>query len=309
MTRNELLSAYKQLEQQQDHPDSAQLTQALEKAKAEKEAWIEKALAKEEQVAALEQQLESQEATALRVRSSLEQRLHQLEKEISPREPEPGSFPTSGKSTFRLELYHPDQGPLHGRIEHLLSRNKQTFQGLDANQWLTFVQQHLPAVASPAAPALTATEPPMEPQPQRPAEQAPASAPSGRAEVRTAPLSLRISGFYLAHADRHHIPNQLDRRQPIWAQLNLEGLPSSYVGQARIAQVMIYAKPLQQKGSITLLDTTQGCPLQPQLRWELSNQDLTPGPYRVGTNVRVEVSPDEPGAPPPACSAACLQCP
>ncbi len=52
--------------------------------------------------------------------------------------------PQTGKHAFRLELYREENEPLRGRIEHLLTQQKQVFQGLDWNGIMRFVGSYLP---------------------------------------------------------------------------------------------------------------------------------------------------------------------
>ena len=52
------------------------------------------------------------------------------------------SIPTS-KASFRIDIY-PYQGHYQGKIEHLLSKAKKPFKGLDENAIKDFISQHLP---------------------------------------------------------------------------------------------------------------------------------------------------------------------
>jgi hypothetical protein len=66
-----------------------------------------------------------------------------------------------GRAAFRIELY-PRQGHYQGKIEHLLTRDKKGFSGLDSEIIMGFISKHLPPkeeqVEEPQPDALPAQE-------------------------------------------------------------------------------------------------------------------------------------------------------
>jgi myosin heavy subunit len=101
------------------------------------------------QVEKIKQGLEASE----RERSGLMEKIGQLEKEIDSlkghsdvgephKEDITEPIPTS-KSSFRVDIY-PYQGHYQGKIEHLLSKDKKAFKGLDQNAIKEFIARHLP---------------------------------------------------------------------------------------------------------------------------------------------------------------------
>jgi len=87
-------------------------------------------------------------------KSGLIEKVDRLQKEIDDlnREVEEGesregvmveSIPMS-KSSFRIDIY-PYQGDFQGKIEHLITKDKKPFKGLDENAIKEFISRHLPS--------------------------------------------------------------------------------------------------------------------------------------------------------------------
>lgn len=303
MNRNELLSAYKQLEKEfHSQPDSEsqdnalELTQALEKVKADKESWIEKALAKDDRIAELEEQTRAQEAENTRVRSALERRIKQFERNRNEEADLQPSQPNANKSTFRLEWYHPDGQPLQGRIEHLLSRQKQTFQGLNADAIMEFVKVHLPESSHEVAPEQEADANGLPAKPVQKEldslEIQPEAVQLGPSTSRGSAASVHIGHFSLVHQDQSVAPNQLNHQQDICVQIELAGL-ENHQPSGQLKQILVYAKPLEGKDTLTLVDIEERLAFQPKLSLPIAKGSLAPGPYRVGVSIQADLKAGE----------------
>jgi hypothetical protein len=89
-----------------------------------------------------------------RERSGLMEKIGQLEKEIDSLKSQPDAGEPHeeditepiaiSKSSFRIDIY-PYQGHYQGKIEHLLSKDKKAFKGLDQNAIKEFISRHLPS--------------------------------------------------------------------------------------------------------------------------------------------------------------------
>jgi TolA-binding protein len=103
-----------------------------------------------EQVEKIKKALEASE----KERSGLMEKIGQLEKEIDSLKSQPGvgepyekdiTEPiATSKSSFRIDIY-PYQGHYQGKIEHLLSKDKKAFKGLNENAIKEFISKHLPS--------------------------------------------------------------------------------------------------------------------------------------------------------------------
>lgn len=293
MTRQELMQAYRQLlEQQRDAPLAkeaeavAQLEEALRRAKADKDEWIQKALQKEEQLEDWQQRYETLEAEAARTRDRLEHSLRQLAQQSSLTEwPEAPHMGGRHKSTFRVELFHLDDVPLYGRVEHLLTRDRQSFQGLNGEAILAFLHKHLPAQAQPSA---YGSDPETELHVSAQAE-ATASAgagqagSAGQATPEEAAGTPRLTRAVLINRGVHAVPNQLDHRQPYQLQVGLAALGSGATWT--LQQVSLYAKPLQGHKMLTLTDQVIAQAARTRIGIDLGEGGLQPGAYRVTLNL------------------------
>lgn len=65
---------------------------------------------------------------------------------------------SASKASFRIDMY-PHQGHYQGKIEHLLSRTKKAFQGLDSKAMIDFISQFLPKLETADKAASGKTEP------------------------------------------------------------------------------------------------------------------------------------------------------
>lgn len=100
--------------------------------------------ATDEKLRKLEQQNQKLEKQVLSFRKQLEDAKKKIPTEDDQDEIFLKNFATS-KSTFLIHFY-PQQGSFHGRIEHLLTRDKKAFSGLDSEAAFEFISKHLPIV-------------------------------------------------------------------------------------------------------------------------------------------------------------------
>lgn len=82
--------------------------------------------------------------------AELEEKIEVLKKQLNAKGAQEiiSSDISAPKSTFRVDLY-PQEGKIQGRIEHLLSKEKKIFSGLDSTAILDFLNSHRPYIKEP----------------------------------------------------------------------------------------------------------------------------------------------------------------
>lgn len=141
----------------------AQLQEELDKTREERDEARELCKEQERELTEYQQRQQKAETTI----ESLQEKLAKYETEKAQteetqedisEEPEDVTLEdiSASKATFRIDLY-PRQGHYQGKIEHLLTKQKRAFSGLDQDVIMDFISSHLPQVdkQSPSSEAMT----------------------------------------------------------------------------------------------------------------------------------------------------------
>jgi hypothetical protein len=135
-----------------------------------------------------------------------------------------------GRAAFRIELY-PRQGHYQGKIEHLLTKDKKVFSGLDNEAIIRFISKHLP----PKDEEVTELQPYALPA---------GAVPHAKATANTDTLQIRELNIIPTGAWRPTAVVPTD--SPFHVQLTLD--PSNIIKEKTAAlnyKVSIYAKRLE----------------------------------------------------------------
>lgn len=193
------------------------------------------------------------------------QEAHQVLQDELSRRPLPASAAEApeipgSKSSFRIDLYVQDDQALQGKIEHMLSQEKQTFQGLSAHSLIEFIKAHLP-----------------QPEPASPSPQA-APPRGGEARGREIPPAfgrVQLKTMQLQWAAKGDATTSASHDRPFWVHLEVDPARSPYAWSA-----WVYARAVS--GRQYLLGKTPS-PLVNVSSHSLSVKAgiLKPGAYRL----------------------------
>lgn len=256
---------------QQDQEEKETLKSQLQTAEDEKPDLIEQ-LQKELQTA------EQQRRVLEKKIGKLEATNAQLEKEFAATEQTEEAFPEGlsvGKATFRVDLY-PHQAHYQGKIEHLLTKDKIVFKGLDKETIINFISKHLPHMEEESGAEIQSTTTQTE-------LMGSVFMPSLK-EIQVIPIGAKNPTKTLNHEQPFRVEIPLD-----FTGVEIEKmLPLGY-------KVIIYAKPLgggspkklgEYQNNVTSTTHTISVDINPE--------NLSPGVYRIEAVVNFSLSETEP---------------
>ena len=178
MNKAELLEEVKrlqgELEEQEEeilHPEDSE---EIAKLEAERDEWMERLMEKEEEMQKMEAYQKEFESEVKKERKSNEKELSKKERQIKTlsrqleelKAEDDSAGESLHKSSFRLEFYQQGGSNLNGKIEHLISRKKKTFTGLDHSEIMAFIQKHVAHLLPEEQVEVESVETP-EPQPNQ----------------------------------------------------------------------------------------------------------------------------------------------
>lgn len=188
----------------------------------------------------------------------------------SPEVPSEGVMaPTA---SFRIDLY-PQEGNYQGKIEHLLSREKKAFKGLEQNEIMQFISSHLPRLEKEMVRA-EATAPLI---PEAPA--VPEAKKRGDLRVLLSELNATRPGaeapgnFVICKGEPFEVGIKVD-----FSDISLTDLPLNY-------QLTMYAKHLESKTREIIGETTKTITAAGVFHIRIQAKALPAGLYRLETSL------------------------
>jgi myosin heavy subunit len=290
--RGELIEITQQVEQlkqeveelnrvhQQDQEENESLRNQLQTIEKEEEF-----ISLVEQLQKELQEAKQQEQEMRKKNRELEKTNAQLEKKFAVVEQTEEVTPQDmsvRKAAFHIDLY-PRQGHFQGKIEHLLTKDKIVFKGLDKETIINFISKHIPQMEEESGAESQSTTTQTESMHSPIATIDSVLMPSLR-EIKIIPIGARNPTKTLNHEQPFRVDIPLD-----FTGVEIEKmLPLGY-------KAMIYAKPFgggspkklgEYQDNITSTTHTISVDIDPE--------NLSPGVYRIETVVNFSLSETEP---------------
>jgi len=217
-----------------------------------------------EQAEAHEKELQKTEEE----RIALEKKVAALEAQLKCTEAQevPTETITEPKSAFRVDLY-PHQGQIQGRIEHLLSKDRKAFAGIDGPTILNFLERHVPGTPAVDQPVAAAIE--------------------MRSDIENVHLTdmniFQLDMLYPTRSAKHDQPFEVRFVLDMGGAGNGSDLQFDY-------KASIFAKPLQGGVKKLIQEAEDTGKSAGTLAVTIPPESLTPGVYRLEATVSLKLA-------------------
>ena len=182
----------------------------------------------------------------------------------------------AAKSIFRIELYNPSDGEWQGRIEYLLTKQKETFQGLDMEAIETFMRSYMPETSEKGGSLEKLVVEKPQPSPAIKAE--PAAPTPPMANTKATLQKIKESQLKISLSQNHQAVNAIQSQIP--AELLLEFAPSTFSEKTISVEIQLLASPLNGRLQKSKTLVKENFPYDPKRQW---NYSLLPGKLPAGT--------------------------
>ena len=183
----------------------------------------------------------------------------------------------AAKSIFRIELYNPADGELQGRIEYLLTKQKEAFQGLDMDAIQSFILSYLPETSEKGGSLEKLVLEKSTPKPASKTQDTPPLPPN---KTQPTPIQTEIKESHLSISlSQNH--QEVNAIQPqIAAELLLEFSPDTFSEKTSSVEIRLQASPLNRHRNKAKTLVNEVFPYNPKRRW---NYSIGPGKLPAGT--------------------------